>query len=91
MPVDVKIIVTDAPPLITLEAAKSLNYLLYPALPIIIPDAVFFFEATNAGGKLGAGKFSIGTATTWTPCASNRPKRLPRRNWLHRPAGDHAI
>jgi hypothetical protein len=53
MPVDVKIIVTDAPPLITLAAAKSLDYLLYPALPIIIPDAVFF-EATNAAGKLGA-------------------------------------
>jgi hypothetical protein len=53
MPVDVKIIVTDAPPLITLAAAKSLDYLLYPALPVIIPDAVFF-EATNVAGKLGA-------------------------------------
>jgi hypothetical protein len=53
MPVDVKIIVTDAPPLITLAAANSLDYLLYPALPVIIPDAVFF-EATNAAGKLGA-------------------------------------
>lgn len=52
MPVDVKIIVTDAPPLITLAAAKSLDYLLYPTLPVIIPDAVFF-EATNAAGKLG--------------------------------------
>ena len=53
MPVDVKIIVTDAPPLIILAAAKSLDYLLYPTLPVIIPDAVFF-EATNAAGKLGA-------------------------------------
>jgi hypothetical protein len=53
MPVDVKIIVSDAPPLITLAAAKSLDYLLYPALPVIIPDAVFF-EATNVAGKLGA-------------------------------------
>jgi hypothetical protein len=53
MPLDVKIIVTDAPPLITLAAAKSLDYLLYPALPVIIPDAVFF-EATNVAGKLGA-------------------------------------
>jgi hypothetical protein len=53
MAVDVKIIVTDAPPLITLAAAKSLDYLLYPVLPVIIPDAVFF-EATNAAGKLGA-------------------------------------
>jgi hypothetical protein len=53
MPVDVKIIVSDAPPLITLAAAKSLDYLLYPSLPVIIPDAVFF-EATNVAGKLGA-------------------------------------
>lgn len=53
MPVDVKIIVTDAPPLITLAAANCLDYLLFPALPVIIPDAVFF-EATNVAGKLGA-------------------------------------
>ena len=53
MPVDVKIIVTDAPPLITLAAAQSFDYLLYPKLPVIIPDAVFF-EATRAADKLGA-------------------------------------
>ena len=53
IPVDVKIIVTDAPPLITLAAAQSLDYLLYPQLPVIIPDAVFF-EATRAADKLGA-------------------------------------
>ena len=53
MPVDITIIVIDAPPLITLAAARSLDYLLYPELPVIIPDAVFF-EATNAAGKLGA-------------------------------------
>jgi hypothetical protein len=53
MPVDVTLIVTDAPPLITLAAAKSLDYLLYPALPVLIPDAVFH-EATAAAGKLGA-------------------------------------
>jgi hypothetical protein len=39
--------------LITLAAANSLDYLLYPALPVIIPNAVFF-EVTNAAGKLGA-------------------------------------
>ncbi|MHB8886896.1 MAG: hypothetical protein ACYC5H_17770 [Methylovirgula sp.] len=54
MPVDVTLIVTDAPPLITLAAARSLDYLLYPELPVVIPDAVFFCEATNASGKLGA-------------------------------------
>ncbi len=53
MPVNVKIVVTDAPPLITLAAAQSLDYLLYPALPIIIPDAVYY-EATGSAGKLGA-------------------------------------
>jgi hypothetical protein len=51
--VEVAIIVTDAPPLITLAAAQSLDYLLYPELPVIIPDAVLY-EATRAGGKLGA-------------------------------------
>ena len=50
---DVRLIVTDAPPLITLAVAKSLDYLLYPALPVLIPDAVFH-EATAAAGKLGA-------------------------------------
>ena len=53
MPFDVTIIVTDAPPLITLAAAQSLDYLLYPALPVIIPDAVYY-EATGSAGKLGA-------------------------------------
>ena len=53
MPVEVSIIVTDAPPLITLAAAQSLDYLLYPELPVIIPDAVFY-EATRQIDKLGA-------------------------------------
>jgi hypothetical protein len=53
MAVEVTIIVTDSPPLITLAAAHSLDYLLYPELPVIIPDAVFY-EATGTAGKLGA-------------------------------------
>jgi hypothetical protein len=53
MPVEITLIVSDAPPLITLAAARSLDYLLYPGLPVVIPDAVFY-EATNASGKLGA-------------------------------------
>ncbi len=53
MSVEVTLIITDAPPLITLAAAQSLDYLLYPSLPIIIPDAVFH-EATYSAGKLGA-------------------------------------
>jgi hypothetical protein len=53
MAVEVALIVTDVPPLITLAAAQSLDYLLYPELPVIIPDAVFH-EATYAAGKPGA-------------------------------------
>lgn len=53
MALDIKIVVTDAPPLITLATAAVLDYLLYPGLPVIIPDAVFY-EATSAAGKLGA-------------------------------------
>lgn len=53
MPVDVTLIVTDVPPLITLAAAGRLDYLLYPGLPVIIPDAVFY-EATRQTDRLGA-------------------------------------
>lgn len=53
MPLEVALIVSDAPPLITLAAAHSLDYLLYPGLPVLIPDAVFH-EATSGAGKLGA-------------------------------------
>lgn len=53
MPVNVALVVTDAPPLITLAAAQSLDYLLYAALPVVIPDAVLF-EATGSTDKLGA-------------------------------------
>lgn len=53
MAIDIRLIVTDAAPLITLAAAQSLDYLLYPELPVLIPDAVFH-EATAAAGKLGA-------------------------------------
>jgi hypothetical protein len=53
MAVEVAVIVTDTPPLITLAAAQRLDYLLYPALPVIIPDAVFY-EATGQIDRLGA-------------------------------------
>jgi hypothetical protein len=47
------IYVLDTGPLITLAAADSLDYLLYPNVPVIIPDAVFY-EATRDSAKLGA-------------------------------------
>ena len=40
-----KLIVTDTGPLITLAAADSLDYLLYPGVPVYVPDAVLY-EAT---------------------------------------------
>ena len=53
MAIEIALIVADAPPLITLAAAQRLDYLLYPKLPVLIPDAVFH-EATSSAGKLGA-------------------------------------
>lgn len=45
--------VVDTGPLITLAAADSLDYLLFPRASVVIPDAVFY-EATRDIGKLGA-------------------------------------
>jgi predicted nucleic acid-binding protein len=50
---DVRLIIVDASPLITLAAGGSLDYLLLPDIPLIIPDAVFY-EATAAADRLGA-------------------------------------
>ena len=49
----VSLFVLDTGPLITLAAADSLEYLLYPNVPVVIPDAVFY-EATRDSAKLGA-------------------------------------
>jgi hypothetical protein len=48
-----KLIVMDTGPLITLAAADSLDFLLYPGVPIWIPDAVLY-EATQDAAALGA-------------------------------------
>jgi hypothetical protein len=48
-----KLIVLDTGPLITLAAADSLDYLLYPAVPVYVPDAVLY-EATIKSDALGA-------------------------------------
>ena len=45
--------VVDTGPLITLAAADSLDYLLYPKIDVVIPDAVVY-EATRDLAKLGA-------------------------------------
>lgn len=49
----VSLYVLDTGPLITLAAADSLDYLLYPNVGIVIPDGVFY-EATRDTAKLGA-------------------------------------
>lgn len=43
----------DTGPLITLAAAECLDYLLYPGVPIYVPDAVLY-EATRDSAALGA-------------------------------------
>jgi len=48
-----KLIVMDTGPLITLSAAESLDYLLYPGVPVYLPDAVLY-EATRDAAALGA-------------------------------------
>ncbi len=49
----ISLYVLDTGPLITLGAAHSLDYLLYPNIAIVVPDAVFY-EATRDTPKLGA-------------------------------------
>jgi hypothetical protein len=49
----ISLYVLDTGPLITLAAAESLDYLLYPNVSVVIPDAVFY-EATRDTAKLGA-------------------------------------
>ena len=48
-----RLIVMDTGPLITLAAADTLDYLLYPGVPVHIPDAVLY-EARRDGAALGA-------------------------------------
>ena len=57
MAIDVRLIVTDVSPLIALAVARSLDYLPYPALPVLIPDA-----ATGAD-------IAAPTAPATGPCA----------------------
>ena len=49
----ISLYVLDTGPLITLAATDSLDYLLYPNVAVVVPDAVFY-EATRDTAKLGA-------------------------------------
>jgi hypothetical protein len=53
MPRDLKLFVVDTGPLITLAAARSLDYVLYVNADVVIPDAVLY-EATHDAARLGA-------------------------------------
>jgi hypothetical protein len=48
-----RLLIMDTGPLITLAAAESLDYLFMPGLPVLIPDAILF-EATLKSDALGA-------------------------------------
>ncbi len=48
----ISLYVLDTVPLITLAAADSLDYLLYPNVLVVIPDAVFY-EATRDTSQAG--------------------------------------
>jgi hypothetical protein len=50
---DLKLFVVDTGPLITLAVARSLDYLLFVDVDVIIPDAVLH-EATRDASRLGA-------------------------------------
>jgi len=56
--VTAKLIITDTGPLITLAAADSLDFLLYPGVPLYLPDAVLY-EATVNSGALGAANIAL--------------------------------
>lgn len=53
-----KLLVMDTGPLITLAAADFLACLLYPGVPVYIPDAVLY-EATVKSGALGAENIAL--------------------------------
>jgi hypothetical protein len=44
--------VLDTAPLIILAAADSLDYLLYPNVPVVIPDAVFYEAMRDSAPRL---------------------------------------
>lgn len=48
-----RILIMDTGPLITLAVSESLDYLFLPGLPVIIPDAILY-EATIKTSALGA-------------------------------------
>jgi len=92
MAVDIRLIVVDAAPLITLAAANSLDYLFYPELPVAIPDAVFH-EATAGASKLGAQAIidwyrSNRTKVTIEPTEAFEAERLLSEQPGYRPSRD---
>ncbi len=84
-----KLIVTDTGPLITFAAADSLDYRLYPDVPVYVPDAVLY-EATVRSDALGAQSIA-----EWVQKHPGRVQvamdvPLPARNRDHALTGDVA-
>ncbi len=71
-----RILVMDTGPLITLAVADSLDYLLLPGLPVIIPDAVFY-EATRKSVAIGAAD-----TTEWVQTHANKISIVPTAVFL---------
>lgn len=66
-----RILVMDTGPLITLAVADSLDYLLLPGLPVIIPDAVYM-EATRKSTAIGASD-----VTEWVQLHADKVSLVP--------------
>ena len=66
-----RLLVMDTGPLITLAVAESLDYLLFPGFPVIIPDAVFF-EATRKNDAMGAASI-----TEWVQLHADKVSIVP--------------
>ena len=48
---NLSLIVTDSGPLITLAVAGSLDVLLLPGLPVIVPEGIHALEVGESGNK----------------------------------------
>ena len=66
-----RILVMDTGPLITLAVAESLDYLLMPGLPVVVPDAVYF-EATRKSAAIGAA-----SVTEWVQAHADKISIVP--------------
>ncbi len=72
-----RLIVMDTAPLITLAVADSLDFLLYPGVPVAIPDAVLY-EATRDAEALGAVAI-----LDWAQCNAEQVRTLSTETFFN--------